>query len=65
MKKDEIIDEIAKLRSANNTGWMKLVKLAFKHAPQEAKAAMEEVVSYDAQINYWARRLVDQFGSES
>lgn len=57
MTRDQIIDEIAKLRAANNSGWMRLVKLAFKHAPDEAAAAMKEVVGYDEKISYWAKRL--------
>ena len=59
MTKDEIIDRIALLRAANNTGWMKLVKLAFEHAPEEAKEAMQEVSGYDAEINSWVRKLVE------
>lgn len=56
--KDQIINEIAELRAINNDPWMKLVKLAFKHAPSEAAEAMEEVANNDAKITRLARMLI-------
>ncbi len=57
MTKNEIIDEISKLRAANNTGWMMLVKLAFQFAPVQAAAAMKEVADNDSKILVLARQL--------
>ena len=40
MKKNnsnKIINKIKKIRSQNNENWMSLLKLAFKHAPKDAK----------------------------
>ncbi|MBT6112550.1 MAG: hypothetical protein HOH03_02970, partial [Candidatus Marinimicrobia bacterium] len=32
-----IIDEIEKARTRNNVKWMDILRLAFTHAPEEAK----------------------------
>ncbi len=57
MTPDEILDQIGRLRAANNIAWMKLLKLAFKHAPEEAKSAMREISQYDSAITELTRRL--------
>ena len=33
----KIIDEIEKVRTRNNVNWMDVLRLAFKHSPEEAK----------------------------
>ena len=33
----KIIDEIEKVRTRNNANWMDLLRLAFTHAPEEAR----------------------------
>ena len=33
----KIIDEIEKVRTRNNVNWMDILRLAFTHAPEEAK----------------------------
>ena len=33
----KIIDEIEKVRTKNNVNWMDILRLAFKHSPEEAK----------------------------
>ena len=33
----EIIDAIEKVRTKNNINWMNILRLAFKHAPSEAR----------------------------
>jgi hypothetical protein len=47
----EIIDEIEKVRSKNNVNWMDILRLAFKHAPEEARLLMGEVNRYDQKIS--------------
>ena len=37
----KIIDEIEKVRSKNNMNWMDILRLAFIHAPDEAKKLMK------------------------
>ena len=32
-----IIDDIEKVRTRNNMNWMDVLRLAFKHSPEEAK----------------------------
>ena len=36
----DIIDQIEKVRTKNNVNWMDLLRLAFTHAPDEAKLLM-------------------------
>ena len=61
MKRDplEIIDEIQKIRSKNNVNWMDILRLAFKHAPNEAKKIMININSHDDQISKLLKELSD------
>ena len=36
----KIIDEIEKVRSRNNVNWMDILRVAFRHAPDEARIIM-------------------------
>ena len=38
----DIIDQIEKVRSRNNVNWMDVLRLAFKYAPDEARALMKK-----------------------
>ena len=51
MTDDEIIDHIFAVRVVNNVPWKKLMKIAFKYAPDEARAAMREVNGNDRRIS--------------
>ena len=42
----KIIDEIEKVRTHNNVNWMDILRLAFTHAPEEAKKL--NLLYYDA-----------------
>lgn len=53
---DLLIDQIEQIRAANNTHWMDLVRLAFKHAPDEARAIMKAIAAADGDI----RRLTQE-----
>ena len=33
----EIINKIEKVRSKNNVNWMDILRIAFKHSPEESK----------------------------
>ena len=46
-----IIDEIEKVRSGNNINWMDVVRLAFIHAPDEAKKLMKKINEEDNKIS--------------
>jgi hypothetical protein len=52
----EIIDEIQKIRSKNNVNWMDILRLAFKHAPEDARALIGKVNKHDNEIS----KLVEQ-----
>ena len=47
----EIIDEVEKVRTKNNVNWMDILRLAFKHAPTDARKLMGRVNEYDGRIS--------------
>lgn len=46
----EIIKDIESVRAHNNTNWMDLIRLAFEHAPNEAKTIMSAINKDDAKV---------------
>ena len=46
----KIIDEIEKVRSRNNVNWMDILRVAFRHAPDEARIIMGKINSEDKEI---------------
>ena len=65
MKKDhtehylKIIDEIEQVRTRNNVNWMDVLRLAFRHAPDEARVLMKKVNEEDGRISDLLKRLSD------
>ena len=53
----EIIDEIEKVRSGNNMNWMNILRLAFTHAPEEAKELMKKIDNEDNRISELVKKL--------
>ena len=53
----EIIDEIEKVRSGNNMNWMDILRLAFTHAPEEAKELMKKIDNEDNRISELVKKL--------
>jgi len=53
----EIIDAIEKVRSKNNVNWMDILRLAFKHAPEEARALIGKVNECDDEISQLLKKL--------
>jgi hypothetical protein len=53
----KIIDEIEKVRSKNNMNWMDILRLAFIHAPDEAKKLMKNIDSEDIKISKLVKKL--------
>ena len=47
----EIIDEVEKVRTKNNVNWMDVLRLAFIHAPDEAKKLMKKINEEDNKIS--------------
>jgi hypothetical protein len=55
----EIIDEVEKVRARNNVNWMDVLRLAFTHAPEEAKNLMQKINTSDDEISKQLKRLLD------
>ena len=53
----EIIDEIEKVRTENNVNWMDVLRLAFTHAPEEAKELMKKIDHEDSRISDLVKKL--------
>ena len=53
----KIIDEIEKVRTRNNVNWMDILRLAFKHSPEEAKKLMKLIDSEDSRISELIKKL--------
>tara|TARA_Y100000385_G_C12920011_1_gene562128 strand:+ start:109 stop:294 length:186 start_codon:yes stop_codon:yes gene_type:complete len=57
MKDSEIIDEIEKVRSKNNINWMNILRLAFKHAPEDARKILSKINKDDSRISQLIKEL--------
>jgi len=53
----KIIDEIEQVRSLNNVNWMDVLRLAFRHAPDEARELMEKINQEDDRISALFKQL--------
>ena len=53
----KIIDEIEKVRTRNNLNWMDVLRLAFIHAPEEAKKIMKKINEEDNHISELFEKL--------
>jgi len=47
----DIISDVEKVRAKNNVNWMDILRLAFKHAPEDARVLMSRVNEYDGRIS--------------
>ena len=54
----DIIDEIEKVRTRNNVNWMDILRLAFSHAPDDAKQLMKKINTADDQISNLLKKLL-------
>ncbi|SVD42085.1 uncharacterized protein METZ01_LOCUS394939 [marine metagenome] len=52
-----IIDEIELVRTRNNVNWMDVLRLAFTHAPDEAKELMKKIDTEDSRISELVKQL--------
>ena len=55
----KIIDEIEKIRTANNVNWMDVLRLAFNHAPEEAKNLVRKINKTDTEISHLLGELTE------
>ena len=53
----KIIDEVEKVRTKNNVNWMDVLRLAFTHAPDDAKNLMEKINREDNKISELFKKL--------
>ena len=53
----KIIDEIEKIRTKNNVNWMDVLRLAFIHAPNDAKKLMKKINEEDNRISELFEKL--------
>lgn len=53
----KIIDEIELVRTQNNVNWMDVLRLAFTHAPDEAKELMKKIDTEDNRISELVKQL--------
>ena len=42
-----LIDQVESIRSKNNSNWMDILRLAFKHAPKESAEIMSQINNKD------------------
>ncbi len=54
---EKIIDKIENIRSKNNTNWMDILRIAFKHSPKETAKVMSEIYTQDQKISLLAKKL--------
>ena len=53
----KIIDEIENIRTKNNMNWMDVLRLAFIHAPDDAKKLMKKINQEDDRISQLFKKL--------
>lgn len=53
-----IIDEIEKVRTKNNINWMDILRLAFTHAPEDAKILMKKIDHEDNRVSELVKKLI-------
>lgn len=46
----KIIDEIEDTRARNNVNWMDILRIAFTHAPEDAKEVMRKINAEDSKV---------------
>ena len=56
----DLIDQIQEIRSRNNGNWMDILRIAFKHSPDEAAAVMAQIYSDDSEISALAKKLSEK-----
>ena len=52
-----IINKIKSIRSKNNENWMDLLKLAFKHNPEDSKRILKRIVEQDKKVTQLVKKL--------
>lgn len=53
------INQIQKIRSKNNSNWMDILRLSFKHDPEKASKIMSQIYIDDQKISNIVKKLVN------
>ena len=53
----KVINQIEKIRKKNNKNWMDVLKIAFKHAPNEASNVLSQIYKEDKKLSSLAKKL--------
>tara|TARA_Y100001970_G_C13554736_1_gene518535 strand:- start:164 stop:352 length:189 start_codon:yes stop_codon:yes gene_type:complete len=56
-KFQKYINQIERIRGKNNVNWMDILRLAFKHAPEEASKIMRRINTDDKKISNLLKKL--------
>ncbi len=59
MTDQEIIDRIRDIRTRNNVPWMDIVKIALKHAPDETRGALRQILINDLAVCTEVGKLIE------
>lgn len=54
----EVIDQIEAARSKNNRNWMDLLRLAYRHAPDEAAEIVREIYREDHRVSELVKQII-------
>ena len=54
----KIIKKIERVRSKNNVNWMDVLRLSFKHAPEESRKLIKKINLQDKRISSLITQLV-------
>jgi hypothetical protein len=57
MTDKQIINKIKKIRSKNNSQWMKILSIAFKYNPEESKKIFQAIIKNDSEITILSKDL--------
>jgi len=56
-KYEKLITQISNARKKNNTNWMNILRVAFKHAPGQTSKIMSEIYIDDDKISKLVKKL--------
>lgn len=55
----DFINQIQKIRSNNNSNWMDILRLGFKHDPKKASKIMSQIYIDDQKISKIVKKLAN------
>ena len=55
----DFINQIQKIRSNNNSNWMDILRLGFKHDPEKASKIMSQIYIDDQKISKIVKKLAN------